>query len=505
MVRSDVNLKQRYRAILSYTGSILLLASLLMLAPLLALAVCPEESAYSMGFILPAIVLGGIGAVSWRTLRPRKPTVLTVQDGGVIVLLSWIVVFLFSSWPFVVVQELGFTQAVFESVSGWTTTGLSVIDVAGTTHVILLWRSIMQLAGGAGLAIIMLAAIAGPRGPGLSVAEGRSEQLVAHVRESGKLVLVIYGGYALVGVLAYRVAGMGLFDAVNHAFTAISTGGFSTKPDSIGHWDSPAIEAVTIPLMILGNLNFLTAYLLLHGKFKPVRRNGEVRLMAMLLPACAILLFLLVSRGAYAALGKGVRVAIFETVAALTTTGFSTTSYANWNSIGFLILMVLMLIGGGTCSTAGGIKQYRVYLLFKSLVWEVRRRFLPRTAVVANYVWQGERKEFVTDRRVREVAVFSFLYLAMYVVGAGILAAHGYGLKESLFEFASALGTVGLSVGVTAASSPVGVLWAEILGMFLGRLECLVIVVSVCKIVRDSHAMLVQRRRRAAEQDVKRA
>jgi trk system potassium uptake protein TrkH len=152
-----------------------------------------------------------------------------------------------------------------------------------------------------------------------------------------------------------------------------------------------------------------------------------------------------------------------------------------------------MLVGGGTCSTAGGIKQYRVYLLFKSVVWEMRRRFLPRTAVAANYVWQGERKEFVTDRHVREVAVFFFLYLAMYVVGAGILAAHGYGLKESLFEFASALGTVGLSAGVTTASCPTGVLWAEILGMFLGRLECFVVLVSIGKIIRDSYAMLQQR------------
>ena len=492
-VRGDVNLGQRYRAILSYTGAILLVASFLMVAPLLALTAWPEESTHSISFILPAAVLGGIGAVTWRMLRPREPTVLTVQEGGVIVVLSWIVVFLFSSWPFVVVQKLGFTQAVFECVSGWTTTGLSVIDVAGTTHVILLWRSIMQLAGGAGLAIIMLVAIAGPRGPGLSVAEGRTDQLVAHVRESGKLVVLIYAGYALAGILAYRFAGMGLFDAVNHTFAAISTGGFSTKPDSIGHWDSAVIEAVTISLMILGNLNFLTAYLLLRGKFKAVCRSGEVRLMAVLLPASAIVLFLLVSQSLYPSLGKGARVAIFETVAALTTTGFSTTSYSNWNPIGLLILIVLMLVGGGTCSTAGGIKQYRVYLLFKSVVWEMRRRFLPRTAVAANYVWQGERKEFVTDRHVREVAVFFFLYLAMYVVGAGILAAHGYGLKESLFEFASALGTVGLSAGVTTASCPTGVLWAEILGMFLGRLECFVVLVSIGKIIRDSYAMLQQR------------
>jgi len=491
-VRANVSLKQRYRAILSYTGLILLLGGLLMLTPLLALAVQPGEWIYSMGFMLPAIVLAGIGTAMWRIFRSRNRVILTVQEGGVIVLLSWIVICLFSAWPLATIQGLSFTQAIFESVSGWTTTGLSVVDVSRTTHLILLWRSIMQLVGGAGLAVIMLAAIAGPVGPGLSLAEGRSEQLVPHVRESAKLVLVMYSGYVLVGILAYRLAGMALFDAINHAFAALSTGGFSTHPESIGHWNSVAVEAVTMPLMILGNLNFLTAYLLLHGKFKDVYRNSEIRIMAALIPAGALTLFLLVSKSIYPTLGKSFRIAIFEAITALTTTGFSTTSYGNWNSIGLLGLTVLMIIGGGTCSTAGGIKQYRVYLLFKSLLWEMRRPFLPRMAVIENYVWQGERKDFISDTRIRQVATFVFLYFVTYIVGSAVLAAHGYGLRESLFEFASALGTVGLSVGITSADSPPLVLVTETLGMFLGRLEFFVVIVSLGKIFRDSFSMFRQ-------------
>lgn len=457
-----------------------------MFTPLLALLAWPYERIHSLGFILPAIMLTGIGTGMWRTFRSRNHVILTLQEGGVIVLLSWVGICLFSAWPFMVVQKLGFTQAVFESVSGWTTTGLSMVDVTRTTHLILLWRSVMQLAGGAGLAIIMLAAIVGPIGPGLSMAEGRSEQLVPHVRESAKLVMVIYSGYVLVGILAYWLAGMTPFDAINHSFAALSTGGFSTQAESIGHWDSVAVEAVTLPLMLLGSLNFLTAYLLLHGKLKAVFRNGEVRIVAALIPACTLVLFLLVCVGIYPSIGKSVRIAIFETITALTTTGFTTTDYIGWNSIGFHVLTVLMVIGGGTCSTAGGIKQYRVYLLLKSLLWEIRRPFLPRTTVVENYIWQGERKDFVNDGRIRQVATFVFLYLATYIMGSGVLVAHGYGLKESLFEFASALGTVGLSVGVTTASSPPLVLWTEIMGMFLGRLEFFVILVSLVKIVRDS-------------------
>ena len=212
-MRANSYLKQRYGLVLSYTGLILLFGGLLMLIPLLALTAWPGEWVHSTAFLFPAFLLSLIGSGMWRLFKPDDSASLTVQDGGVIVVLSWVIVILCSAWPFVVVQGLNFTQAVFESVSGWTTTGLSVIDVSAATHLILLWRSTTQLAGGAGLAIIMLAAIAGPIGPGLSVAEGRSEQLVPHVRKSAKLVVLIYLGYALVGTLAYWLVGMGFFDA----------------------------------------------------------------------------------------------------------------------------------------------------------------------------------------------------------------------------------------------------------------------------------------------------
>ncbi len=489
-MRTDIRLKDRYAEILSYTGLILAISGMLVLTPLLSLPAYPEESVHWMGFFLPAALLSGTGVGLWRGFRRQAAVSLSVQEGGIVVLLSWVIVLLFSAWPYMAAEKWRFTQAFFESVSGWTTTGLTVVDYEKAAHLTFLWRSITQLAGGAGLAIIMLAAIAGPVGAGVTLAEGRSDQLAPHVRESAKLVLVIYSGYALAGILAYRMAGMSFFDAVNHTFPAISTGGFSTRVESIGYWDSPVIEAVTLVLMFFGNMNFLTAYLLLQGKLRAVYRNGEMRVMATVAPIFALAVFFLFCRNLYPSLSKSVRVAIFETFSALTTTGFSTVSYSNWNSFGILALVVLMLIGGGTGSTAGGIKQYRVYILFKSLLWELRGSFLPGTAVIKNYVWQGELKAYVQDSRIRQVANFVFLYLVTLFLGAGILAAHGYGLQESLFEFASAVGTVGLSVGVTAYDAPAGVLWTEIVGMFLGRLEFIVIFVSAARIVRDSCAML---------------
>ena len=495
-MREKTYLRQRYGAILSSVGIIFVLSAIVMLTPLLALLAYPGEAVHAPAFVMPAGVLGLAGLVLWRLFRPASGVTLSVQEGGVIVLVGWVVVILFSAWPLVSVLGLSFSRAVFESVSGWTTTGLSVVDVTAAGPMTLLWRSVMQLAGGAGLAIIMMSAIVGPTGVGITSAEGRGDQLVPQVRQSARLVVIIYGCYAVAGTLAYRAAGMSFFDAVNHAFAAVSTGGFGTHPESIGFWDSAAVEAVTVPLMILGNLSFVTAWYLWRGKLRAVTRNGEVRLMAVLLPASAAAVFLFTCRGLYPLLGKSIRVAVFETVSALTTTGFQTVTYGNWNALGVIVLIVLMLIGGGTCSTAGGIKQFRVHLLWKVLVWEIRRSLMPRTAVMERPVWEGDRRIFVDDAAVRRVTVFVFLYLLTYAIGVMILCACGYGLPDSLFEFASAIGTVGLTIGVTSVKMHDAALWAETLAMFLGRLEFIVVFVSILKLAGDARrAMRMERRR----------
>ncbi|MFP4249257.1 MAG: TrkH family potassium uptake protein [Armatimonadota bacterium] len=491
--RSHLHLRKRYRAIISYTGMILLICAGLMVAPLACALVWPSELRLAPGFMGPALGLGAVGVTLWRVFRLREPTALTTQQGSVIVVLSWMIACIASAFPFMIVEGLGFTHGLFEAVSGWTTTGLSVIDVTQASHMTLIWRSLMQLAGGAGLAIIMVASIAGPTGTGLAMAEGRSEQLVPHVRASVKLVLTLYIGYALVGVLAYWIAGMGLFDAINHSFAAVATGGFSTRPESIGMWDEMRVEAVTIPLMLLGSLNFLTAWGLLRRRFQRATRSGELRLVAVVIPVAALLLFALVTGGLYAGEKAG-RVAVFESVSALTGTGFATVSYEEWSGFGLLIIVTLMCIGGGVGSTSGGIKQYRVYVLLKSLFWKIRRAFLPPTTVFERWIWQGDYRDFIDERRLRGIADYFFLYVGSLLVATLVIAAAGFGLEESLFEAASMLGTVGLSVGVTSANAPSAVLWTGIIAMFLGRLEFYVVVIGLVKLAVDVWKIAVPRR-----------
>ena len=482
-------LRRRYRAILGYTGLLSLIASLLILSPLALLVVYPQDAASAWGFLLPGLVLGLPSLALWRRLTPRPAESLTMPEGAVIVVLTWLLATLAGAIPFLA-SGMGFTHALFESTSGWTTAGLSVLDVSQASPLLLFYRSLTQLAGGAGLAILMLSTLTGPRGPGLAVVEGRQEQLLPHVRRSARLVLTLYAGYNVAGILALRLAGMTWFDAVNHAFTALSTGGFSTRAQSIAYWQNPAVEIVIVVLMLLGMLNFLTAYTFLRTKFRATARNSEVRQSAILILIGVAVLFFGVTGGLYATVGERLRVAIFNAVSALSTTGFATVDYGLWNGLGWQVLILFMLIGGGAGSTAGGIKQYRIHVLSKGLLWEFRRRLLPRRTVTEPDVWHGEQRLFISDRQLRQVSMFVFLYVMAFVVGSGIIAAYGYPLQDSLFEFASALSTVGISVGITSADAPAGVLWVEMLAMFLGRLEFFTIVIGVLKLFHDGADIL---------------
>lgn len=469
---------------ISALGYLLAIAACVSLSPLLVLPFYPAEAPLAVHFLIPALALASLGAILARVGGRSGSRHLTERDGSVVVTVGWLLAAAAGAWPFAAISGLSFSQSFFESMSGWTTTGLSMVDVEHSPRILLLYRSVVQLAGGAGLAIIMMASFSLPVGAGLYRAEGRSYLLVPNVTRSAKAVVALCALYAAAGTAALVLCGLSPFDAVNHAFCAVSTGGFSTRAAGAGHWNSPVVESVLMVLMILGNLNFLTAYALFRGRFSAFLRNAEVKLFALFAALAASGLFFLVVRDVYSSLGKELRVAVFEAVSALTTTGFSTVSYGDWNAVGFVVLLALMLVGGGICSTAGGIKQYRVYIMAKAAWWELRRMVLPKDAVVVHSATVGEEDCRVSERSIMEIGVFAFLYLAIFALGTGLLASAGYGLRESAFEFASSLGTVGLSLGVTSTSTPPLALWTMSAGMFLGRLEFFVVFVSIARIFR---------------------
>lgn len=490
-MRQQIYLRSRYHTLIGYMGQLLMMIGVLHLIPLLIIPFYPHEAELAGGFLLAGLPLIAFGILTRRYAFGQESFSLTLQEGSVLVVATWIVAILAASVPFIVITELSFEQALFEATSGWTTTGLSVVDVTTAPALILFFRSFIQLAGGAGFAIIALSAGAGGGALwGLVAAEGRTDQLAPHVRQSVSIVLRIYGGYIILGILALRIAGMDWFDAVNHAFTALATGGFSTRLESIGYWDSAVIEAVICVLMLLGALNFLTAYTLFRGRFDAVRRNGEVRLAALFILISVVLLTVIVTSPLYAP-EKAVRAAAFETISALTGTGFTSVAhYHGWSEFGWLLLIVLMSTGGGTGSTSGGIKQFRIYILYKSIIWEIRRAFMPRHMVNEPAIWQGDKRDLLNDRQVRQTALFFGMYLTVFLVGSGVMMAYGYPLKDSLFEFASTLGTVGLSVGVTHPDMPPSLLLIQSLGMLLGRLEIFALIIGSLKLFGDIKTIL---------------
>lgn len=486
--RRGAQLARRYRTIVAYAGLIWIFAAAVLVSPLLALPAYPGEVRRWWAYVLPALALAGVGALAWRLRLPaheRDERAISLSEGAAVVVLAWLGAIAAGSLTLALTAGLGFTQAVFEATSAWTTTGLSVVDVTTAPRLVLLLRSNLELAGGAGLAILMISVMGGPAGQGLSSAEGRQEQLVPHVVRSAKLVIVLYSVYNALGVLALRLAGMSWFDAVNHAFAAVSTGGFSTRVESIGYWDSPAVEGVTIVLMLLGTTSFIVAWRLAQGHWRDAVRNGELRLLLVLVAVGSALLTWLVTAPRHGGLPGGLRVAVFNVVSALSTSGFSTVDYAPWGPFGVGLLILLQLIGGGTGSTAGGIKLARVHLLVRVVVWEVQRTFLPRAAITRPYVWQGGERAPVLDEDARRVAAFVVVYLCAFVAGSGVIAAHGVRLQDAMFEMASSLSTVGLSVGVTRPDAPPAILWTQILGMLLGRLEFFALIVGVLRLLRD--------------------
>jgi trk system potassium uptake protein len=484
LTRHRTYLRHRYRVIFAFTGFLWMIVAMVMLSSLLGLLFGPEAWTESWGIILPAFGLFVVGLAGWWQ-RPKEPHTLSTQEGAIIVFLAWLGAVLVGSVPFMLINQLTLTQAVFEATSGWTTTGLSVLDVTAVSPLILLYRSILQLAGGAGFAIIMLAAITGPIGTGITSAEGRGDQLVPHVRRSAAIVLRMYIAYNIVGIIALWLAGMSLFDAINHAFAALSTGGFSTRAESIGYWDSPLVEAVIIILMLLGTTNFLVAYALTKGQWQALFRTTEMRLLLVLLLFAVPLLFFSTAVPLYVTADKALRVAIFEAVSAISTCGFATVSYAPWPSAGWFILILLMMIGGGTGSTAGGIKLFRVGVLYRSLRWQIKRALQPASTVSEPHVLQAGDYLFLSDGQIRQIGLYAALHLMTIFAGSLLITLHGYDLASALFEMTSSVSTIGLSVGITSVNAPTAVLWTQTLGMFFGRLEFFPIIVGGIKIAQD--------------------
>lgn len=477
-----MSIKQSFSNCNNY-GKLMILIGLLIAFPLIVLISYPNEAHYAYAFVIPSVISIVLGLALGSIFKHDEDNFqwsYTVKYGSLTVLFAWGYGFLVSTIPFVIFGQLTFVQALFESVSGWTTTGLSVMDVTITPRIFLFYRSFMQFCGGLGFVMLMVMFIQGKQSMNLFNAEGHPDKLVPNLKKTARTIFMMYLFFLVTGTFLYIIFGMEPFDSINHAMATLSTGGFSTKTDSIGAYNSLAIEIITIVLMIIGTTNFAVLLLIMKRKFERVLCVSEIRFMLGLLLVSVPLTALILFSKLYMSVSESMRTALFNVVSALSTTGFSTMSYSNWppSSIGILIL--LMLIGGGMGSTAGGIKLNRIYLLLRATVENIRKRLNPARNVTAPSYYKAQGKVPIDNNIIIDTVGFISCYITIYIIGTLLITVTANtSLTEAMFEFASSLGTVGLSIGLTGPTTGASTLIVQIIGMILGRLEIFIVLTGI--------------------------
>ncbi|OHE27186.1 MAG: hypothetical protein A2102_02975 [Tenericutes bacterium GWF2_38_8] len=486
MTSKEKKITSGYPLILNYLGIFAILIGIINLFPLIVLAFYPEELDQALFFVVPGIITILIGLLINFFFRGAVKGRFERHQDAILVVLIWILAIFASAMPFILTGDYNLTQAVFETSSGYSTTGLTVVDVTVTPKIFLFFRSWLQFVGGIGLVLVLTAAISDKFGMRLYNTEGHTDKLVPNLIRSGRIIILIYVGYIFAGFILYMIFGMSPFDAINHAICAVATGGFSTQAGSIAAYNSLAIEIVTMVLMILGGTNFLAHLMLLSGKFKNFFSHIEIKSIAIIILIATVFSILILTPFYGGSFSLALRYGSFQFISAITGTGYqSIPSFLGLPAAFYGILVIGMIMGAGVGSTCGGMKQYRVALAFKSLFWSVKDQLFHKNIIRKHYINKLGNKMVVDKDDISQNYAFLQFYIMVLIVGTLIFSAFGYSLEDSLFEFASALGTVGLSVGITGYNAHPLILWTSTLGMFLGRLEFYVIFIAISKMFID--------------------
>ena len=438
-------------------------------------------------FLLTGLIGAAAGA-GLMFLGRRSPD-LRHREGFAIVTLGWIAVGLLGAVPYLVSGTIpSVTDAVFESISGFTTTGSTVMtDIEGIGaghHAILFWRSLSQWLGGMGIVVLALAILPllGVGGMQLFRAEAPGpspDRLTSRIGETARLLWSVYLLItALEALLLVFVGGMTPFDAVCHAFTTMATGGFSTLDASVGGFESAAVEWIVTVFMFLAGVNFGLHYLALTGRLQAYWRDEEFRFYA-LVTTCAFLTVLAVRLpgGQGGALPDTVRTAAFQVVSICTTTGFGSADYMLWPPLTHVVLLLLMIVGGCAGSTGGGIKMMRVLLLLKHAHVEMKKLVHPRAVYT---LWFNERS--LPASLPTRVLGFLQLFLLVFVFGMLALTFTGRDLVTAIGATAATLGNIGPGLGDVGPACNFAFMngfekWLLTLFMLIGRLELYTVLV----------------------------
>ena len=471
----------RWNQTLYFVGVLLLFVALSMLFPLLFSLYYKDSGLLPLLCGISLTLAVGIGLIF--TMKPASQKPINHREGMAIVALGWAAVGVFGAIPFYVGGFPSFTDAVFESFSGFTTTGASILtDIEALPKGLLMWRSLTHWLGGMGIIVLSLAILPflGVGGMQLYKAEVPGpvpDKLRPRIKDTALTLWKVYVLFTFVEALLLMLGGMDFFDALCHSFGTLATGGFSTKNTSIGWYDSAYIDGVITLFMFLAGINFALHYNFLRGKPLSLLKDPEFRFFALI---CGVLVLIctLVNLGSvYPTLGTSFRHSAFQVISIITTTGYGTSDYERWLPLPQLLLLCSMFVGGCAGSTSGGIKCMRVLLLFKQGYRELFRLIHPRAV---RPVKMGER--IVKPEILCGVWGFFILFLGLFVVATLLLAATGVDVLTSFSAVVACIGNIGPglgSVGPTEnfAHIPVAGKWVLTLCMLLGRLEVYTVVV----------------------------
>lgn len=451
-----------------------------------AFQLIPAALALALGepvlpFIASAAMALGAGMLLARTARVQDWTVRP-RDGYLIVAAGWISVSAFGALPYLLTGAAGPVDALFESVSGFTTTGSTILTSIETQPwALLLWRSMTQWLGGMGIilfaiALLPLLGIGGMQLFKAEVSGPATDKIRPRIVETARSLWFIYVGLTLVEGLLLLAAGLGPFDAVCHALTTMASGGFSTRDASIAAFESPAVEWIVTLFMLLAGVNFVVHYRILTGRFGAVWRDGELRYFVMVVALATVVIGLtLIGHGA--GLADAIRQATFQVASIVTTTGFASTDFELWPPFTHVVIVLLMMLGGMAGSTSGGIKSLRAVLGLRAFRAAFGRLLHPRAVRSVKYGGRSVDEEVLSG-----IWAFLTAYYLIAAATAAVITLWGYDLETAVSAALTALGNVGPGLGEVGAldtfahfPAPVKLLLAFC--MLAGRLEVFTLLV----------------------------
>ena len=458
-------------------------------------------TALAVAMLIPSVAEASAGTDGWQVFLTSAAVTLfvgiglilanyqdtlelSIREAFLLTTTSWVIVAAFAALPFAF-SDLGlsYTDAFFEAMSGITTTGATVIvGLDQTPSGILIWRGLLEWLGGIGIIVVALAILPFLQVSGMQLFHtefsDRTEKVLPRVTQIAAAIGALYLGLSVVCFLALWLVGMGAFDAFVHALTTISTGGFSTSDQSIGHFASAQIEMVIIVFMIVGSLPFALYLDAVRGRPRALWRDSQVRAFALVLSGATALVILWQWLGSELAFSVAVRTATFNAVSIITGTGFATADYGLWGGFALVAFFFFMFLGGCAGSTSCGIKMFHLQVLFATASAQMQRLMLPHGVFVAHY-----NRRPIPGTVSNAVMSFFFLFLLTYAILTLALTALGLDFTTSVSAAAAAITNVGPALGPTVgpagsyATLPDAAKWLLASGMLLGRLELLTVLV----------------------------